>query len=628
MLEVETSYYINMKKYIFSLSFILVSLVSASTKPNIIIFYVDDLGWQDVQLNDLDEPCAYDTPHIKKLAEAGMNFSLAFSSAPTCSPSRAGIITGQHPAKIGLTHVDLSIIKAGVADQRLVSPYIQGPMDLKLLTLADALKANGYRTGHSGKWHVGSTAASYGFDVVNQERGAHRRMVDRTKGFATDNDRKYPLSEEKYFPTSEKKPDGISYPYDEVTESALDFMEKSKGEPFFLNLCHWMVHWPMLTRNGELLEYYCDKFGQPFPPKPGDMTLAGQQNPYFASMVTTVDWSLGRIVAYLEKTDDPRNPGKKLSETTYIFFSSDNGGAEKKGREILSDNAPLKYGKKRPEEGGIRVPMIVTGPSVKPSSEFAGLVNQLDYFPTIMKLTSSKISAEDEKALSGLDISPVFTGQSDKILDSNGVERDHLFWHFPHNTHKSAIRSRDYKLYKRHDTDDYELYEITKDGKRNDFEEANDLAQNPDYKEVVDHLGKALDADLLANNAEGPYLNPAFKDKKTPSAIISKSEFDSVSRKATLILDESGPAIKSAYVIYLRGEGVKKVKHKASAVGLLDSDQRPGMRSVVEVNEQTHMISAVIPAGIENHCFVIIDTNGYMTYSNLSTIKKTGKEVK
>jgi hypothetical protein len=121
-----------------------------------------------------------------------------------------------------------------------------------------------------------------------------------------------PLSQEKYAPLSDRNPEGISYPYDEVTESAINFMEKNKLEPFFLNLCHWMVHVPIVTRNGKLLEYYCDKLGQSFPPKRGDISLPGQQNPYFASMVTTVDWSLGKIVDYLSSTDDPRNEGKKI----------------------------------------------------------------------------------------------------------------------------------------------------------------------------------------------------------------------------------------------------------------------------------------------------------------------------
>ena len=98
------------------------------------------------------------------------------------------------------------------------------------------------------------------------------------------------------------------------------YSSQSDDQPFFLYLAHWMVHWPAMTRNGELLEYYCDKLGQPFPPKKGQQSKPGQNNPYFASMVSTVDWSLGRIVDYLEKTDDPRNEGKKLIETTYHDF--------------------------------------------------------------------------------------------------------------------------------------------------------------------------------------------------------------------------------------------------------------------------------------------------------------------
>ena len=93
--------------------------------PNVIIFYVDDLGWQDVELNDLDDPCPYETPNIKKLAKSGMNFTQAYSPAPTCSPSRAGIITGQHPAKIKLTHVDLGSTKPARDTDRLIAPYLQ-----------------------------------------------------------------------------------------------------------------------------------------------------------------------------------------------------------------------------------------------------------------------------------------------------------------------------------------------------------------------------------------------------------------------------------------------------------------------------------------------------------------------
>jgi len=310
-----------------------------------------------------------------------MNLSQGYSPAPTCAPSRAAILSGLHPALTNYTHVTGSNIPAQRKSNEFHEPFLGAYYDLSHPTIADVLAKNGYTTLHSGKWHTGLNSSAFGFQHSNQSRGAHSGMGDRRKDFATATDEKFPLSKEKYAPFSEKFPNGISYPYDEVTESALKFVQDHKEKPFFLNLCHWMVHWPALTRNGELLEYYCDKMGQPFPPKEGAMTKEGQNNPYFAAMVTTVDWSLGRIMHMLETTDDPRHPGKKLVETTYFFFTSDNGGACIRGQEILSSNAPLKHGKKYVDEGGIRVPMVITGPGIAAGSHSDELINQLDFFP-------------------------------------------------------------------------------------------------------------------------------------------------------------------------------------------------------------------------------------------------------
>lgn len=609
-----------------SLLLLLVTTVaSAVEQPNIVIFYVDDLGWQDVQLNDLGEPCPYDTPNLVRLAESGMNFTEAYSPAPTCSPSRAGILTGQHPARLGLTHVTLGSTKKPKKNVRLVDPYLDVHLDMDALTLADAMKSNGYRTGHSGKWHVGQTAASYGFEVVDQDRGFHRSMGDRTKDFATAKDKKYPLSEEKYPPFSDKKPNGISYPYDQVTESAITFMAESQDQPFFLNLCHWMVHWPVLTRNGELLEYYCDKMGQPFPPKPGDMTLKGQQNPYFGAMVTSVDWSLGRIVDFLKTTDDPRHPGKKLSETTYIFFTSDNGGAEKRGKEVISDNYPLKYGKSHAEEGGVRIPMVIAGPGVSQASQFDGLVNQLDFFPTILQLTGSTIEADAQQKLSGLDIAPVLTQQSQKIVDAAGAERDHLFWHFPHggDSMKSAIRSGDYKLYKRYESGDYELYQLYENGERKDIEEENNLAEKPEFKSVVTRLAATLDADLAANDAQGPYLNPAYAERTSDPASIEGSVFEATSREARLSLKASGPGITQASVVYLLESGATGEKRRSAKKQKKAKDKSPatGIKMPAVISEDGRSVTAAIPEGVAAYRFIVIDSNNFQTYSDVEHAK-------
>ena len=165
---------------------------AAELKPNILIFYVDDLGWQGTQLNDVDEPCAYDTPNVLRLAEQGMNFTQGYSAAPTCAPSRAGIITGQHPGRLRYTHVLFDRIIEGKASAELVDPYLGSHLQLDALTLATALGENGYRTGHVGKWHLGLSSSLFGFDFSHEERGVHRKTADRTSDFSTPSRRNTP----------------------------------------------------------------------------------------------------------------------------------------------------------------------------------------------------------------------------------------------------------------------------------------------------------------------------------------------------------------------------------------------------------------------------------------------------
>jgi arylsulfatase A-like enzyme len=508
----------------------------------------------------------------------------------------------------------------------MLEPYLDAHAPLDALTLATALGQNGYRTGHVGKWHVGLTSAHYGFDFSHEDRGVHRGMADRTRDFATADDKTYPLSKEKYPPVSAAKPAGISYPYDGVTETALKFMKESKSEPFFLYLCHWMVHWPVLTRNGELLEYYCDKFNQPFPPKPGDMRLEGQQNPYFAAMVTTVDWSLGRVVDFLKRTDDPRNPGKKLIETTYIFFSSDNGGAERHAREIISDNAPLKNGKKYTEEGGIRVPLLIAGPGVPAAGQYDGLVNQLDFFPTILNLTGSTIAPGVRTQLSGLDITQVIKGNSRKITDARGNERKNLFWHYPHGstTMKGAIREGDYKLYKHYASDEYSLFRLYENGRRLDLEENNNLANDPEHAAVLDRLRSNLENHLAANNATMPYLNPAYTKHNLKPARIASFEFSKSTRQARLETKSQAPRIKEAYIVYRRLDGPwttenKKFRGKGTLVG--SPPVGFGVKIPAHIGNDGRAVSATIPDNVPACFFVLIDENNFQLSSEIKAAK-------
>jgi len=595
-----------------------INKVSSSIKPNIIVFYVDDLGWQDTPLNDIDEPTPWETPNIMALAKRGMNFTQAYSPAPTCAPSRGGLISGQHPAKTNFTHVlGAGIPKPMNKRARLVEPYFNDHLSSETLTLAEALKANGYKTGHVGKWHMGSYASNspkaYGFDFSFDGRGAHRGSKARYKDF--DNST-YPLSKEKYAPFSEKNPEGISYPLDDVTENALNFVNDNKAEPFFLYLAHWMVHVPIITKNKALLEHYTDKLGIPFPTNADDITTPGQTNPYYGAMVTTVDWSLGRVVSLLEKTDDPRNPGKKLIDTTYIFFSSDNGGAERKRNEIITDNFPLDKGKKHAEEGGIRVPMLIAGPTVAQNKYHHSIVNQLDYYPTILSLTNSTIAKQDKAKLSGVNLSAVLKDENEKPTYDNGKVRENLFWHFPHNSDDSmasAIREGDFKLSKHYLDNSYSLYRLYKDGKRFDIEEANDLAHLPEYAGIVKDLSTKLEKLLMDNNAIYPSLNPDHKDNKATRAfapVVTSNTFNRSKRVAEITLASGKTKVREAYLLVeiAKTKGSDKIEKRGKLV--VTYKKLP-----VQINHETMTITGNVPKGHGAYVFVLIDENNFFVKS-------------
>lgn len=618
-------------KQIISLSFALFLITNAIAqkkeqliKPNIIIFYADDLGWQDTQLNDLDKPCPWETPNIMSLAKDGLNFTNAYSPAPTCAPSRASIITGLHPTKTGVTHVAGGEIPTPSVHSTLVTPFY--PLGLKPedITLAEVLKTNGYKTGHSGKWHMGSLdiqkPTHQGFDFSYEGRGAHqgpKKPDNRITKFATDDKKDpYRLSSEKYPPYSKTHPNGISYPKDEVTEKAISFIDKNKDEPFFLYLAHWMVHYPIHTKNKELLQYYCNKLGIDFPKDPEYVTTPGQTNPYYGAMVTTLDWSLGRIVDFLKNTEDPRNLGKKLYETTYIIFSSDNGGCERHAQEIITDNYPLDQGKKYAQEGGIRVPTIIYGPSVVKGKTYDGLMNQLDLFPTLLNLTQTTASKTITNNLDGLNISNVLKDTSKQIIDKDGKPREFLWWHFPHNSStsmQSAIREGDFKLYKNYVTNDYSLYRLYQNGKRLDIEEKFNVVHKPEYKSIVKKLSKELEETLVKYNAQIPYKNPyekkdyIGKDKAVFVPKIISDKYNASNREATITIESGKVKIASGYALIKISDTEKVRKPKSTYI------------KIPIISGKDHLsFKAEIPKEAKEYIFILIDENDFMIKSKLT----------
>jgi len=586
-----------------------------------LLILTDDLGWQDVKCYDIDEPSPFETPNIDKLAKEGVLFWQAYSPATTCSPSRGAILSGKHPVRL-----DRTAVRGGHPpmpyNQRspFISPWQKGALDASEVTIAESLQANGYKTGHSGKWHVGVARTDVplpkqqGFDFSKHGFGAHRRMKDRTTEFATtDASDKFRLDDE-------------GFPFDDITQDGIDFMKENKEDPFFLFYCPRLVHTPIQTRSEALLRKYYEKLGIEVPTADTDITTGGHTNPYYGAMVGTLDWSLGKVVDYLKATDDPRNPGKKLFETTYIIFSSDNGASENDKDEIVTDNYPLDLGKTSAKEGGIRVPLVITGPDI-PVNVFDNIVNGLDFYPTILSLTGTKIADNIFNDLDGADLSPLLKGKSTTVKDNNGTERTDLFWHYPNaddEKAKSAIRSGNYKLYKKYIDGSYEAYQLyNDDGSFNDIEEAKNVISSMPKSEKDELIAK-LEAFLKDNNAKFPTWNPDYSEDDGPlpnqDAVpaVSSVSYDQNTNVATAVIENTSgkAAINTATLLYKEEEGGKKQEWFES--------------SATTTTIKGNTITADVPKNAIAVVFNMIDENNFLVLSEEVAInsanKKNGKK--
>ena len=531
--------------------------------PNVVLLLTDDLGWQDVKCYDIDEPSPYETPNIDALAKKGVQFWQAYSPAPTCAPSRCAIMSGNHPARAQKTHVvggAPPTVNANKDVQRMMDPWYSGRMPENEMTLARVLKASGYTTGHVGKWHMAINHNAFpqpldqGFDYSTADRGVtNTAKPNRLSGFAT-NDANDPY-----------RLDADGFPFDQNNDDALTFLKKNKQNPFFLYYATWLVHAPIHTRSKALLEKYCKKLGVDFPNDPDHWELEGQKNPYYCAMVEMMDHYVGQLFDYLEKTDDPRWPGHKLSENTYLIFTSDNGGMESHPGEVITDNYPLDKGKINAKEGGTRVPLIITGPGIKKGIQSDVMINGLDFYPTILSLLN--VEKPKTKHLDGSNISNLLLKDptnSKLVLDENNQERTSMMWHFPHSTFQSTLRIGDYKLIRNYDYKDnprtpqfelYQLYDSSKGTqKRVDIEEAKNLATALPAK--TKEMDAKLTAVLTEMKASYPLYNPQYKKEfenkeKAPTALSQSKTGNAVS----FSFKENGAKVVHADLLYTLNGG-------------------------------------------------------------------------
>ena len=485
-----------------------------AVKPNVVLILIDDLGWQDVKCYDIDAPSPMETPNIDALAKKGVLFWQGYSPAPVCAPSRAAILSGHHPVRGEMTSVAGGYPPhAGHPNAAQISPFYTARMPVAQFSLAEAMKANGYVTAHSGKWHISKhhydypTPYYHGFDQSTHHRGVQSSMTpDRLTGFATTD------------PKDPYRLDANGMPYDVPQEAALNFIKDNKEEPFFLYYATWLVHAPIVMRSEALLRKYEAKLGVTLTEEHAKTwKTPGQTNPFYCAMVEQLDYYLGQIFDYLEETDDPRRPGHKLVENTYIIFSSDNGGMEGTHEEIYTDNFPLDRGKISVREGGVRVPLIITGPDIPQGVQTDVMANGLDFYPTILSLIGGE--KPTDKLFDGCDLAPLLTRDPtdpELVRDANGQVRDTMMWHFPQMENSSAIRVGDYKLMRKYHGLSpaitlNRLYH-TEDAQavRADIEEARDLsAEMPEKTAELDAL---LTQTILESGGRLPYWNPNAKD--------------------------------------------------------------------------------------------------------------------
>ena len=575
---------------------------SRPAKPNIVLILTDDLGWQDVKCYDVDEPSPVETPNLDALAKQGVMFWQAYSPAPTCAPSRCAIMSGNHPARAQKTHVVGGAPPAPrSSNTRMMDPWYSGRIPENELTIAKVLSQNGYTTGHSGKWHMAIDHSAFpqpkdvGFDFTKSSRGARRKMKNRLEGFAT-------VDEKDAFRLDEN-----GFPFHQTNEDALSFIDKNKDKPFFLYYATWLVHSPIHTRSKELLDKYAKKLGVD-PAKPSGQDVQGQVNPFYCAMVEELDYYLGVVIKHLDETDDPRWPGHKLSENTFLIFTSDNGGMLGGSKERYTDNRPLKKGKSSAMDGGTRVPLIITGPGIAKGVQTDVMANGLDFYPTILSMAGVK--KPRIKHLDGCDLLPlVLNNPQDPSLvkTSDGQVRDTMVHHFPHGVAlESSIRVGDYKLVRNYDyienpsTEPLELYRLYRDetGKqvRVDIEESKNLIDS--MPEKAKSMNAKLTEVLEEMKASYPYYNPATKiDLPHKQSVPAVTSNNTEGNKVELTYQENGSKLADADLIYTLNGGERNEEWFCVPV---------------KIDEDTKKILATLPKGTTHYYVNLVDENNFL----------------
>ena len=454
----------------------LISCTKPEEKPlNIILIHVDDLGWADIQPFGSD---FYETPNLNRLAQEGTLFTNSYAAAAICSPTRAALLTGKYPARLGITDWIRAKFQGYSTSgelgeyeefeaRPLKTPKIQGYLPLEEETIAERMKKLGYQTLHLGKWHLGEEGfhpEDQGFDVNigGNDLGQPPSYFDP---YQAAQPREF--YEMKNLPPRKKG----EFLTDRESDELIHFIE-NKEKPFFVHWAPYAVHTPIMGPP-DLVSKYEEK------------EKGVQRNPEYAALIENLDFNIGKLMDFLTE--------KGLRENTLLIFTSDNGGLIGNPDKPVTVNLGLRSQKGFPYEGGIRVPTIVSLPGIIPQGkEIEAPIITMDWIPTILEFVGFK---SPDSELEGKSLKGLLTEKEEL------AERD-LFWHFPHYRETtvipySIIRSGDWKLIHYYEPGMDELYNLA-----NDREEKNNLFN--EEPAIANELQAKLDQWLIDTEARMP----------------------------------------------------------------------------------------------------------------------------
>ena len=481
-----------------------------AARPNLVFILCDDLGWRDTSLYGSK---FYETPNIDRLSTRGMLFRNAYAAAPICSPTRASIMTGLYPARLGITqpscHLPQLILEQtlqakAVPTQKALQANSVTRLKQEYFTLAEALKEAGYATGHFGKWHLGMEP----YDPLHQ-------------GFDVDVPHYWGPGPAGSYVGPWKFPEKLNFVgkpgehlEDRMASEGVKFIRANanKDRPFYLNYWCFSVHEPWNAKEDLIAKYRA----KADPSNP-------QHNPVYAAMVESLDTAVGRLVATLDETG--------IAGNTIVVFFSDNGGVawtpgnaarlraaggKKEARSNMqhpgydelpiTSNSPLRGGKGTIYEGGTREPCFVIWPRVTtPGSRSEQMLSSVDFYPTVLDMLGLK--PKPDLKLDGRSFASALRGKP--------IDRGAIFCHYPHyspligSVPSSYVHQGDWKLIRFYadsakQTDRVELYNL-----RDDIGETNDLAAKTPAK--VRELSALMDRFLRDTHATIPKPNPNYK---------------------------------------------------------------------------------------------------------------------